>query len=151
MSQQIDIFAAELSQQLSLYEQLLRLCDLQRDYIASERVDDLLGLLSQREVILQEASAIEARILPLKQRWKEVAVRLDAAKRGEVEVVLRKIRETLGKITSSDADDAMVLQQRKLDVRKQIRGTGQQQQVVHGYAKSAYAQGQAQTKLNVTR
>jgi len=141
---------SDLASQVGHYEQLLKLASRQRDLIAGDRADELLILLGERETVIAKMNLLDQRLRPVRAEWASVSGSLDAEVRQQAQAMFEKLRDLLGKITSSDADDALVLQQKKLDVRKQINATGQQLQVTRHYAADAYAS-QAKSNLNIIR
>jgi hypothetical protein len=143
----LDNFIADLTQQKSLYEQLLKLSMRQRDFIAGDRVDELLNLLQQRQSLIEQAGQIENRVKPIKLEWAAVSQSIDEASKQHVQNILAESRDLLGQLAQRDSDDSLVMQQKKLDVRKQIQGTQQQTQVAKHYAAGAYASSRSQINV----
>jgi hypothetical protein len=65
-------------------------------------------------------------------------VELPEQDRGEAEKLVGETRRLLEEINAADRDDAMVLQQRKLNVGKQINQAVAARQVNKTYAAAAY-------------
>ena len=57
---------------------------------------------------------------------------------GEAEKLLAEARVLLARITAADRDDAMVLQQRKLNLGRQIKAAATARAVNRNYATAAY-------------
>lgn len=137
-----------LTRQLGCYRQLSRLCDLQRQYVQQNQTDELLTVLEQRGALLQQISELETEVAPMKRNWSEFSSRLTEQDRRRASQMLAETRELLMQITQADQDDVLLLQQRKLNIGKQIAATTQAKAVGHKYAAAAYASDQ-QNKVNV--
>jgi hypothetical protein len=133
---------ADLSAQIDWYGKLLRLAELQHTLVEQERTDDLLVVLEKRQRIVEAVTAIEARLRPVKLGWHDQAPSLAAPERAQIEERFTQVRALLEQITRADQDDALLLQQRKINVGQQLRRTGSAQQVNRGYA-AANAYGSA--------
>jgi hypothetical protein len=127
-----------LAEQVACYRRLAKLAAVQRDHIQHARTEELLEVLQSRQAVLDQVAAHERVIAPAKLQWNEYAGRLDAEARRQAETLLAETRALLEKITSADRNDVMVLQQRKLNVGKQIRQATVARQVNRNYAAAAY-------------
>lgn len=128
-----------LEQQLACYQRLARLAESQRDHVQQGSVEALLELLRQRQAVLDELSRSEAVLAPIRPRWAEVMRQFGPDARGRAEALVAEARRLLEQITRSDQDDVMLLQQRKLNVGRQIGATVATRQVHRAYAGAAYA------------
>jgi hypothetical protein len=137
-----------LTRQLGCYRQLSRLCDLQRQYVQQNQTDELLTVLEQRGELLQQISELETEVAPMKRNWSEFSSRLTEQDRRRASQMLAETRELLIQITQADQDDVLLLQQRKLNIGKQIVATTQAKAVGRKYAAAAYVSDQ-QNKVNV--
>ena len=72
-----------------------------------------------------------------------------APRRELAESLLAEIRSLLHQITSADRDDALVLQQRKLNLGKQINQAASARQLNRNYAAAAY--GKPVSRMDVQR
>ena len=72
---------------------------------------------------------------------------IDADQRSRAEALLAQTRKLLEQITVADQHDALVLQQRKLNVGKQIHQATAAKKVNRHYAAAAY--GTPQSRMNV--
>ncbi len=129
----------DVSAQIDLYAKLLRLCELQHTLIEQERTDDLMVVLQRRQAIVEALGAIEQRLRPIKQEWPSVAGTIESATRAELEGKFARSRDLLMQITQADQDDALVLQQRKISVGRQLRATTSGKLTNRNYAAAAYA------------
>lgn len=137
-----------LREQVCAYRQLARLCELQREYVQRNQTDELLGVLEQRGAILETLSQLEKSVAPLKRNWTEASASLSDVDRALAQAMLAETKLLLEQITKADQDDVLLLQQRKLNVGKQIAATSTARVVNNRYAASAYGAGSG-SRLNV--
>jgi len=139
---------AALTEQLACYRKLARLSALQRTYVQQNQTDELIGVLESRATLLNDIARLEQLVVPLKRNWADRAVMLDEATRASASQILAEARELLQQITQADQDDVLLLQQRKLNVGKQIQATGSARRINTRYAATAYGSASG-AKLNV--
>ncbi|MFT3786058.1 MAG: flagellar export chaperone FlgN [Tepidisphaeraceae bacterium] len=123
---------------VELYERLLKLAAQQHACVADERTDDLLDVLGQRQGVVEQIVKLEAALRPTKQNWASLADVMPAEQRADAERLMARSRDLLEQITAADNDDAMLLQQRKLNVGRQLAATSTGARVNQRYAASAY-------------
>ncbi|MBC7784048.1 MAG: hypothetical protein H7144_09420 [Burkholderiales bacterium] len=139
-----------LREQLSCYRNLQRLCELQRQYVEQNQTDELLTVLESRGGILNDIARLEQDVSPLKRDWPVESAAMTDDVRRQVQEMLAEAKLLLAQITQADQDDVLLLQQRKLNVGRQIAATSNARQVNNRYAASAYAAA-AGSKLNVQK
>lgn len=127
--------------QVDWYGKLLKLAQLQHALVEQERTDDLLVVLDRRQKIVEQLTLIEGRLRPIKSEWHAIAPTIDVESRTSIESKFAAARDLLAQITRSDQDDALLLQQRKLAVGRQLQKTTVARQVNRGYAANAYGAG----------
>jgi len=135
-----------LSEQVACYRRLVKLALIQHEHVQNSRTDDLLGVLAARQEVIDQLAAQEKVIAPAKKRWAEYAATLTPASRKTADAMLAETRALLEQIMGSDKNDVLVLQQRKLNVGRQIRKTAAAHQVNRTYAAAAY--GTARSKVD---
>ncbi len=139
-----------LTEQLACYRKLSRLCELQRQYVEQNQTDQLLDVLEQRGTILSEIGRLEELVSPLKRNWSEASASMSETDRASALEMLAETKVLLMRITQADQDDVLLLQQRKLNVGKQIAATTTARAVNNRYAANAYGAGSG-SKLNVQK
>jgi hypothetical protein len=127
-----------LTDQLACYRKLQKLCEKQRHYVQQNQTDELIAVLEARAVILQEIARLEHEVSPLKRDWANQSATMDDAGRASVADMLAETKALLEQITQADQDDVLLLQQRKLNVGKQIAATQSARKVNTRYAAAAY-------------
>ena len=123
-----------LEQQFDCYRRLAKLAELQHVHVQQEQTEALLDVLRTRQGVLDEIAALEQTIAPARQQWNSFAQGLPEALRLQAETLLAQTRQLLEEITAADRNDALVLQQRKLNVGRQINKTRSAQVVNRRYA-----------------
>jgi FlgN protein len=129
----------DLADQIDWYGKLLRLAELQHTLVEQERTDDLLVVLDRRQKIVEALAGIEQRLKPVKVEWLELKDSVSAHDRASIEGHFATLRDLLEQITRADMDDAMLLQQRKLSVGRQLKHAASGTHLNQRYAAGAYA------------
>jgi hypothetical protein len=127
-----------LNGQVECYLRLTKLGELQHEHVQQGRTEQLLEVLAHRQQVLDQLSALERVVAPAKRQWAEFVETLPAPGRGEAERLLAETRRLLEGITAADCNDVLVLQQRKLNVGRQISQAASARHVNRNYAAAAY-------------
>jgi hypothetical protein len=135
-----DILAA-LRQQADCYHRLQKLAGLQHEHVQQNSTEQLLDVLVRRQEVLDELAALERVVAPAKRQWTETAARMPAAQRAEAEALLAEAKRLLQDIMRADGNDVLALQQRKLNLGREINQAAAARQVNRNYAAAAYGQG----------
>ncbi len=127
-----------LEQQVACCQRLAKLCELQHQYVQQGQTEALLELLTRRQTELDDLTRLEQIVAPAKREWSQYTAALAASERERGEALLAQTRALLELITSADHDDALVLQQRKLNVGRQLNQASAARQINRNYAAAAY-------------
>jgi hypothetical protein len=138
-----------LTEQLACYRRLAKLAQTQHEHVRQSRTEELLEVLQSRQAVLEKVAGFEKIVGPVKRDWADYIARLTSQERELAESLLAETRSLLQQITSADRDDALVLQQRKLNLGKQINQASAARQVNRTYAASAY--GKPPSRMDVQR
>jgi len=136
-----------LADQVACYRRLAKLAMVQHDHIQNSRTEELLGVLQSRQEVLDQLAQHEKTIAPAKGRWNQYVAELIPESRARAEKLLAETKALLEQITNADRNDVMVLQQRKLNIGRQINKTAAAKQVNRHYAAAAY--GTARPKMDL--
>jgi flagellar biosynthesis/type III secretory pathway chaperone len=128
-----------LEEQVGCYRRLAKLCDQQHEHVRQSRTEELLAVLGQRQQVLDQVAELEQTILPAKRRWSDYLGHLPDPQRTRAQSLMAESRQLLEKITSADRNDALVLQQRKIEVGRALRQTAIGRNAGRTYAAAAYA------------
>ena len=140
---------AALEQQVGCYRKLAKLAELQHVYVQQSQTEELLGVLQSRQTVLDQVADLEQVIGPVKKHWSGFLEGILPGDRALAEKLLAETRKLLEQITTSDRNDAMVLQQRKLNLGKQITQASAAKQLNRSYATAAY--GSPKSRMDVQR
>ena len=124
--------------QVDCYRRLSKLAELQHEHVQQERTEALLEVLAHRQQVLDQLAALERLVAPAKRQWNDYVAMLPAGARDEAERLLAETRRLLEAITAADCNDVLVLQQRKLNIGRQISQAASARQVNRTYAAAAY-------------
>jgi flagellar biosynthesis/type III secretory pathway chaperone len=127
-----------LESQVSWYTKLAKLAEQQHICVQRGETDELLKVLQRRQEVLDQLAGLEKAIGPVKKQWSEYLATLQPDSRLKAEALLAETRRLLEQITTADRHDAIVLQQRKLNLGMQINKTTVARNVNKTYAAAAY-------------
>ena len=127
-----------LAKQVACYRRLAKLAEIQHQHVQHGQVEGLIEVLNLRGEVLAEVGVLEKVVAPAKKRWGAFVGELPAERRSAAEEMLADTRRLLEQITSADKDDVLVLQQRKLNLGRQITQAGTARTINRNYAASAY-------------
>jgi hypothetical protein len=124
-----------LEEQVECYRRLQKLAQRQHEFVQQSDTEGLIEVLEQRQGEVSRIMELEEQLAESKRLWKQGG-RVEP----RAEVLLAETKSLLERITSADRDDAMVLQQRKLTLGRQIKAASAARQVNRTYAVAAYGQ-----------
>ena len=133
-----DSIILALEEQVGCYKRLAKLAELQHEHVQQNQTEALLEVLGKRQEVLDQVSKLESVIGTVKGRWSEYLGSLDANLRQRAEDLFAETRQLLEQITASDRNDSIVLQQRKLNLGRQITQASTARQINRNYAAAAY-------------
>jgi hypothetical protein len=136
-----------LEQQVVCYRRLAKLVEVQHEHVRQSRTEELLAVLSQRQQVLDQVAEHEKTILAAKRRWSEYLRELPDEQRGTAQAMMAESRRLLEQITTADKNDALVLQQRKLEVGRALRHAAAARVVNRSYAAAAYGRAPASIEI----
>lgn len=144
-----DSTVAALEEQVLCYQRLAKLAELQHVYVQQGQTEQLLEILQKRQEVLNDIGRLEGLVGPQKKQWRSYLSGLDGSDRIRAEASLAETRRLLEQITAADRNDALVLQQRKLNLGRQINQASAAKQVNRNYAAAAY--GPRQSRMDISR
>ncbi len=138
-----------LTEQVDCYRRLEKLAQVQHEHVRREQIEALLDVLNQRQLLLGQLARLEQIVAPAKRAWTEFVSPLSPEQRALAENLLAETRTLLESITSSDKNDVLALQQRKLNLGKQIGKATVAKQMNRNIATAAY--GPARTRMDISQ
>jgi len=145
----VDPIILALGQQVECYRRLSKLAAAQHEHVQRSETEGLLGVLQKRQEVLEQIGELERVLSSVKRQWREYLGRLDVGSRVRAEQMMVEARMLLEQITAADRNDALVLQQRKVDLGQQIKQATSSRQVNRSYAAAAY--GSRPSNMDVQR
>ena len=142
-----DAIITALHEQVGCYQRLAKLAELQHEHVQQSATEALLEVLTRRQEVLNHVSRLEQIIVGAKKRWGDYVTGLRSDQRVQAEKLLAETKRLLEEITTADRNDALILQQRKLNLGKQINQHTTARQVNRNYATAAY--GTTVSKMDV--
>ena|SRR5258707_11203198 len=133
-----DSVITALQEQVGCYQRLAKLAELQHEHVQQSQTEALLEILTHRQAVLDQVGRLEETIVVAKRRWGEYVGGLRSEQRALAERLLAETKRLLEEITTADRNDALILQQRKLNLGKQISQATAARQVNRNYATAAY-------------
>jgi hypothetical protein len=133
-----DPIITALHEQVACYQRLAKLAELQHEHVQQSATEALLKVLTRRQEVLNHVSRLEQIIVVAKKRWGDYVTGLRSDQRIQAEKLLAETKRLLEEITTADRNDALILQQRKLNLGKQINQHTTARQVNRNYATAAY-------------
>lgn len=100
-------------EQVGLCERLWELAQRQGELVASQQSDAVLGVLAERQVLVDAIVELSSQLEPFRRSWDRVRAGLDAERRERVRVLTERIDELLGLIDARDRADSELLSQRR--------------------------------------
>lgn len=138
-----------LEEQVGCYQRLAKLAHIQHEHVQQSQTDALMAVLKSREEVLDEIARLERTIAPVKQSWSGFVSTLEEPSRARAEALVVEARQLLKEITDCDRDDVLVLQQRTLNLGRQINQASAARKINTKYAAAAY--GSSQSRMDVQR
>jgi hypothetical protein len=133
-----DAVIESLAEQVACYRRLAKLAQIQHEHVRQSRTEQLLEVLKARQEVLEQIARHEQVVGPVKRQWQEYLATLSPDERVRAENLMGETRTLLQQITSADRDDALVLQQRKLSLGREINRATVGRQVNRKYVTAAY-------------
>ena len=138
-----------LAEQVACYRRLAKLAQIQHEHVRQSRTEQLLEVLKARQEVLEQIANHERIVGPVKRQWPEYLTTLAPDERVRAEALMGETSSLLQQITSADRDDALVLQQRKLSLGREINRATVGRQVNRKYVTAAY--GRPRSSVDVQR
>ena len=127
-----------LREQVDCYRRLAKLAEQQHEFVQQGQTEELLQLLHARQAELDQLGAHERTLAPAKQQWSGYLAKLSRTNKQRAESLMAETRALLERITAADKNDVLVLQQRKLNLGRQIGQASAGRTVNRAYAANAY-------------
>ena len=122
-----------LQRQEKIVNKLFDLAKYQGQLIESKSTDPLLGLLSQRQKLIDEFTRMQGELSHLTEGRGEQLRDLDSPMRNRIQSLIDEIGESLNRVMARDDEDRKALEDARGQVQEELAATGAAQK-----ARSAY-------------
>lgn len=122
-----------LEQQRTIYEQLLRLCDRQRQTVEDGDAEALLDILAQRQVLIDQLLQINEKVEPYRRDWARFFNCQPAEARADLQQRIDRVQGLLGRILQQDHEDRRQLTEHRQQVMRQLRDVGRGKALQQAY------------------
>jgi flagellar biosynthesis/type III secretory pathway chaperone len=128
-----------LSEQRELYQRLRDLSERQRSLISSDRPEQLLSILRERQTLVAALAKLNEQLAPFRRNWDILYQGLPADLRVSANKLLQDINGLLRVILKTDQEDSALLAARKQSVGQRLREVGGGQTANTAYARQSGA------------
>lgn len=132
----IPALVALLEHQRSLYQQLRTLSDQQGTLVAQAQAEALLGLLAQRQKLIDHITTVNAELDPYRKRWTELWGELADGQRRQIGSIVQEVQDLLGAIIQQDERDRQTLQTAKGRIAVELQKLSRAGQAIQAYRTS---------------
>lgn len=129
----IPSLVALLEQQRKLYLQLRTLSDQQGPLVAEAQAEPLLGLLAQRQRLIDDLGGVNTRLEPFRRKWDDLWGGLADAQRAQIGGLVKEVQALLAGIIQQDERDRHVLQTAKTRVAAELQNASRVGRAVNAY------------------
>ncbi|MEX0744253.1 MAG: flagellar export chaperone FlgN [Phycisphaeraceae bacterium] len=123
----------KLTQQRDRYEQLKQLASRQAALIEQGETEQLLGVLAQRQQLVDELGRLSTEIAPYRERWGELSAALSEADRQRVNGLIESVERLLEQIIEQDDRDRQQLQAARDQVGNEVKQTHHAGRAMNAY------------------
>lgn len=128
-----------LRHQQVLYRRLRQLADLQKALVTEDDTAALIGLLADRQRLVDGLVGLSQKLAPFRARWSEIYGGLQEARRREVAELLEEANQSLGSILTSDSRDSATLTARRQGMAMELEQFSTGGRVNAAYSATAMA------------
>lgn len=128
-----------LTRQRDLYRSLDGLSGKQQQIVAEGQAEQLLSVLSERQVIVDQLTKINQDLSPLRGRMTEIADATTDAKRQSLRSLVDDVQSMLESIIQRDEEDRQTLEASKAQVGQELAKVKTAPAAINAYKANAYA------------
>ncbi len=126
-----------VDEQRGLYQQLEALSLRQHELVESEDTDALLGVLNERQRLIEYITDVASRMTPYRARWDDHVGKLAEGEREALRRGLDDLASMMARIADRDEHDRRTMEDRRQRVQSQISGVKRGGVAVRSYGQSA--------------
>lgn len=122
-----------LSEHESLYERLDALSERQSTLIDQEKTDELLGVLAERQRVVDRLLAVGEDLKPFQPRWDELMTRIDSDRREVLRARVESIQHAAQRVSERDDHDRARLAAQRKSLSEEIAGVNKSRVGLNAY------------------
>lgn len=122
-----------LTEHESLYERLDALSERQSGLIDEDKTDELLGVLAERQRVVDRLLTIGEDLKPFQARWDDLLARLDGERRESLRAKVHGIQEAARRVNERDDRDRARLAAQRKSLADEIAGVGRSRGALNAY------------------
>jgi flagellar biosynthesis/type III secretory pathway chaperone len=139
-----------LTRQRDFYAALGQLSDRQQQIIADGQTEQLLTVLSERQVLIDQLTATNAELAPLRSGMSQVTESAAPAVRQSIRDLVAQVQSMLHDIIQKDEKDRATLEESKARVGRQLSKVRTAPAAIHAYRANGYAHAAAPAAARFT-
>ena len=126
-----------LGTQRDLYVQLDRLSQAQAGLVSAEDADGLLGVLGEREQVMERVLEVNATLEPFRRRWGDVVEQLDEPARASVNAIVAELETLTRSIAERDEADRRAMEARRAEIAGELGVVNRKQAAMRAYGSAS--------------
>ena len=112
---------ALLVKQRDLYSKLKALAFMQRELVERSNPELLLKVLGNRQKIINQLTAIDSKLKPIREKWKVISEGFNDNERAEVNKLVDDVKRILEDIMTRDKQDTETLTEKKNQIANELK------------------------------
>jgi hypothetical protein len=122
-----------LTEHESLYERLDALSERQSTLIDEEKTDELLGVLAERQRVVDRLLAVGEDLKPFQPRWDELMAAVDTGRRETLRTKVQFIQHAAQRVSERDDHDRARLAAQRKSLAEEIAGVNKSRAGINAY------------------
>jgi hypothetical protein len=128
---------AVLEEHETLYERLTALSERQSGLIDEDKTDELLGVLAERQRVVDRLLAVGEELKPFQPRWDALMAQIDSDRREILRAKVQKIQEAAKLVNQRDDHDRARLAAQRKSLAEEIAGVSKSRGAINAYGGKA--------------
>jgi hypothetical protein len=134
-------FERLLTKQIELCRRLSSLAERQRSCIEDENPDALLGVLAERQAVINELREAAEEAAPLREKWSKTRFDEQAAKIEGVRACINELTGLMREIAERDAEDRQRLDRARNALAGRLAGVAKSRGAIAAYGQNGRSRG----------
>jgi len=126
-----------LERQETVCRELLQRCESQTDLISERRNEELLGLLNERQLLIDELGELAHSLEPFRQSWSQIWQALDENERQLVQERVGAVERIIGRVMTQDSEDQKRIENERDRVRSELDTVATGRTTTRAYGRDA--------------